>query len=402
MNTDHLLKRHVREEKPFSDEAAYEHLQKKYPAENHEGIDRKGDFIKVYRGMNLNSKAHHTNTMNSLNQDGYSSVYAASWSPDFEEAKGFAESRKSYYLTEEIASSHTKMVNESEEVAGYGGIILEAWVHKDNLLDVTASDYAIEEEFLLRPNTVVFPDKIHEIKTYRRQIEDGDLDINQELIKHKGDIDEPVVSHILRCHLDKTTKATAEQLFDIGEEIYMKTLSKEANFEITEDFRPADRDVCGYVYYDAVSKEKILNVVVPYTLITLADKGMFNKEQFEEVREIVDDCAEYCIELMEETGIDELGYCQNYLLAYASPKIKDALYFKICQKYGDEIRDITSYESIREINKHSGDEGEFKARINEFAERMRKATTSINSKNIPDLIPEERTLNDRKVIKPSF
>lgn len=392
------LRRHVREERHFSDEIAFSTLQSQFPVEDKPNRKKKDGYVRVYKGINYKNHERYENAIKDYTENGYKRPFADSWTPCFDEAKDFSEISKTYFISEDVANSYGVMMAEHEEVAGYGGLVLEAWVHEDDLVDVCASGEAIEDELLLRPNKTIEITHIHEIKTFRRQIEEGLIDINETLVDLKGDMDETLVRHIISCHMNKTTEDTAQKIFDIGIDLYMNSLNKECNFETIDDFHYADRDISGYLYKDRASDEVVLNMIVPSTLISMAEKGLFNEAQFDELQELVDDIAEGCIELIEQTGVNNLGYCQKYLLAFASHDVKDALFKELSRKHGEEYRNLNSPENLQAINQLSGDDQ--KAAIGDFMSRVTDAIAAIGKNTPSEFVKESVHLEDRVTIRP--
>lgn len=391
-----FLRRHVRDERHFYDEGVFNSLQAQFPVEDKPNRLKKDGYVRVYKGINFKKQEAYDEAKSSYMSKGYVRPFADSWTPCFDEAKGFSEITKTYFVDEHVLSSYADMVSAHEDVAGYGGMVLEAWVHEDDLVDVCASGEAIEDELLLRPNKTIEVSHIHEVKTFRRQIEEGLIDINETLVKLRGNMDESLVRHIVSCHMSKTTEDTAQKIFDIGMDVYMQSLRGECDFETLEMFQYEDRDISGYVYKDFNDAEPTLNMIVPSILVSMAEKGLFNESQFNELQDLMDEIAEGCVELIEQTGISNLGYCKKYLLAYSSDDVKEHLFLEINRKHGEQFRAL--HDNVRSINKLP--EAEFKVAVDDFISKMTAAVNGISTNMPTDFEKETIQLETRTTVKP--
>lgn len=411
MTPDDILRKHVLEERKFYSNDVFKQLQKRYPVDpdDRKGLEVKDGKVKLYRGLNFKTKTSHDEFIETVGVKGYQKGAADSWSPSYDEAYGFSMTAKSFYMSDDMIASYSDAQEQHEVVSGYGGLVLEAWIDLDRLVDVNASDYGVEDEILLEPSCNVAVSKINQVKTFRRQIEDGDIDLNVELARfeeesflgYKDVDDSKFYLHAISQHLNDIHLSTSDEVFDRCMDNYMKTLNS-FRTEEGETFVPADADVGAYITdrdntWEEITegKEKQLNAVLPYSLIQFYQRGLFTKEQSEQVVELLDEITDHLIGVSYETGISTFGNSSNYLMAFASKPLSDALFRQANLDRGREYIEIMN--SVDDINKLSGDD--FENGVADFQAALLKTVKAIGGS-----VPKEHVIDnnprDKRRVKP--
>lgn len=137
----------------------------------------------LYRGINFKTKKDFDVFMENLNaNDAYIQNSAASFTENFEIAKSFSLTSRSYYIDKDTMSDYKDQHTLGEIISGYRGVILEVTVPKNKVIDVQKSGFSLEHEYLFAPREAINV-KITEIKTYYDLIKEGELNIKNEIIK---------------------------------------------------------------------------------------------------------------------------------------------------------------------------------------------------------------------------
>lgn len=143
----------------------YDALAKAYPF----------DGGKLYRGLNFSTPMQYLNFRRSIRNGYITSDSISSWSPSLAQAKSFAVSPQVFAPTAAVV----KYWDPNERVNGFIGVIVVIEGKKGVGIDVSKSEYAVEDEVILPPGTYKIHDLIIE-KKWKHIVHR--LDINQEVM----------------------------------------------------------------------------------------------------------------------------------------------------------------------------------------------------------------------------
>lgn len=135
----------------------------------------------IYRGLNFATKELWEKFQNAIKSGTMETGSISSWAPNPEEAESFALTKPTYFLDKELMQAETEKSKNKEMLSGYRGVILKTTVDKGQGIDVRKSKHGHESEIILLPGT--YQVAIHEVvKRFKDQLEDGDTDINREIL----------------------------------------------------------------------------------------------------------------------------------------------------------------------------------------------------------------------------
>lgn len=141
------LQEYVHNEKHIRSLDSYNDLIARYPND---------ESLTLYRGINFSSEEKYKNFIKKMNDDsGYLTSRAAGFSSDYETAKDFCYSTKTYYPSKDIVSLDHEMKKTGDILSGYCGILLKIEVEPNQVIDVNSTGVSIENEYLFRPNEII-------------------------------------------------------------------------------------------------------------------------------------------------------------------------------------------------------------------------------------------------------
>ena len=127
----------------------------------------------LYRGMNFRTEDEYDQFMaDSMDGDMMTSSGITSWGSKFDAANQFAMVQPTYFPDKETFRQEKLASDAGEIIRGYCGLVLEAHIEPNVGIDVNSSKLGHEDEIILPPGS--YQVKLHQIKTFKQQFDDGD------------------------------------------------------------------------------------------------------------------------------------------------------------------------------------------------------------------------------------
>lgn len=169
--------------------------------------------VEVYRGLCFRTKSSFEAFKKRLDNGEYFPSIPESFTRNKGTALDFAKQKKTFFgfLDDKlfIENEYRKVTEES--ISGYAGIIIKCVIPKGEGLDISKSEYAVEDEIVYMTNK---PIKLEYeiIEGFENQLKNNPIDINKHL--QTNSIDEPLSKYIIANHADEIDKQTQHKLLD--------------------------------------------------------------------------------------------------------------------------------------------------------------------------------------------
>lgn len=386
-DSDKILSDYTRNELNIYSNEDYEAILKRWPNDQ--------DMI-VYRGVNFPTQKEHDVFFEDYKRNGgYVTSNASGFAKTKETAKDFASTTKTYFPTLEVMQRESARTAMFEDITGYGGVILKTVVKKGQVVDVTKSPHAIEDEVLFAPGKII-KCEIEHVKTYKQIVDTENFDKNKHI--QNNDVESGLSKYIIGNHADKLSSKSRNHI--LTEELLLveKFLNR---FESDKDVEEIDKGkywlayiITNYNYRnkDAEKEQQIRFIVPDFKSKDL--NGLWNPAQIKKIKEISTDIMYSVLQV-------HLQYRDKYEIDYSN--LQDLTPF--LNKHLVELYDrATSYkkrnqyetinDNLRKLySQKTGDRKLDSRAINEEIEKIKKLFISISASSSKT---NEQRLEDKK------
>jgi len=371
-----------------------------YSKEDYAAMLRKwgnDEDLVVYRGINFPTKEAHDNFIEEFNKNsGYLKGHASGFAKTKETAQDFASTTKTYFPTLEVMERESARSAMFEEITGYGGIILKAIVKKGEVVDVTKSPHAIEDEVLFAPGKLI-KCEIEHVRTYKQTVDSPDFDKNKYI--QNNDIDSGLSKYVIGNHAKQLSSKSKNYILEQELSLMEKALNK---FESTKDIKEVDKGQYWLAYsldnfnYNRKTKDfektSELRFLVP-DFKTKDLQGLWSPAQLKKIKEV-------STEIMYSALQVHLEYRDKYKMDYSNlQQLTPFLSKHLVELYDKATRykQRETYETINEnlrklYNNKIGDRKIDSSAVNDELEKIKKLFGEIissGSKNNDERLKEK-------------
>jgi hypothetical protein len=302
----------------------------------------------IYRGINFPNKAAHDKFLEEFEKNsGYLKGHASGFAKTKETAQDFASTTKTYFPTLEVMERESARSAMFEEITGYGGIILKAIAKKGEVVDVTKSPHAIEDEVLFAPGKLI-KCEIEHVRTYKQTVGIPDFDKNKYI--QNNDIDSGLSKYIIGNHAKQLSSKSKNYILEQELSLLEKSINK---FQSTKDLKEVDKGQYWLAYsldnfnYDRKSKEfektSELRFLVP-DFKTQDLHGLWSPAQLKKIKEVSSEIIYSVLQV-------HLEYRDKYKMDYSNlQQLTPFLSKHLVELYNKAVRykQRESYETINE------------------------------------------------------
>lgn len=386
-DSDKILSDYTRNELNIYSNEDYKAILKRWPNDE--------DMI-VYRGINFpTQKDHDVFFEDHKRNGGYITSNASGFAKSKETAKNFASTTKTYFPTLEVMQRESARTAMFEDVTGYGGVILKTVVKKGEVVDVTKSPHAIEDEVLFAPGKII-ECEIEHVKTYKQIVNAENFDKNKHI--QNNDIESGLSKYIIGNHADKLSSKSRNHILTGELLLVEKFLNR---FESDKDVEEIDKGkywlayiITSYNYRNKdTEKEQQMKFIVP-DFKSKDLNGLWNPAQLKKIKEISTDIMYSVLQV-------HLQYRDKYEIDYSH--LQDLTPFlnkHLVELYDRAIsyKKRNQYETIndnlRKLYSQKTGERKLDSRaINDEIEKIKKLFTSISTSSSKT---NEQRLEDKK------
>jgi hypothetical protein len=392
---DRVLSNYTREEKNFYNKDIYDALLKKYPLK---------EDLTVYRGVNFKTRKDYFKFMKAFEKNGgYTTGRASGFSKSYETALDFSETTKTYYPTAQVVALESKRRKESEKLTGYCGIILKTTVAAGEVIDVMASDYAIEDEVLFRPNAVVKAE-IEVNNTYRHKVSQPDFNMN-EYIQKLENLKDPILEFLTINYPERLNNDSANHILKLAVGNIGKL--KESRKENYKDDKYNELVYDGeYISVIKETRFKSLSRLTqddtyeqyhftsPVNILTFEKRGCFRPEQYEKIKAIANgillETMDAHIQLGQKEKIVSLRQASNFA-KFASKHVVEPYEGKMLKRLGKEYHEMN--DDIRKVNDPKLSKEERNEVIEDYTTNIEALINQIGGEIIPNNTRKSKRLS---------
>jgi hypothetical protein len=396
---DQTLYRYTKDERNFYNADVYNQLLEKYS--NKENIT-------VYRGVNFKSRLQYHKFMKKFNKDGgYITSNAAGFAKSYDTAEDFAETTKTFFVNLDVMKAEGERQSRGDKMTGFCGIVLKTTIKAGDCVDVTLSNFAVEDEVLFSPNSLI-KCEVEIIDNYQTIVNDKNFSMNK-YIQECNELNDPILNYITINHSDRINNVSASHLLELclpSEETlekrknnYLKNSDREIVFDskylsVIKDYEyPSLRD------FD--KKEEFYHVTCPSSIMTYEDRGCFRPEQYKKIKEISSDMLlsfmECHYDLGQQEKIKSLKQL-SWFSKFASSHLKDLYESTVLTRHGATYGELG--DKGRSLNGKGLSREEMTSEVNKISEEIQKTLKSIISEQVPKITRKSKALSGIDKKKP--
>jgi len=203
MDIHEILRNYTHNESPIFSKQAYQEMLSRWPNE---------EEMEVYRGINFPTKKAYDDFIQKFEENGgYLTSSASGFAKSLETAEDFASTTKTYFPTLAIMERESARQAMHEEVTGYCGVIIKTTIKPNQVVDVTRSEHAIEDEVLFPPESVIKSELIP-VKTYKQTVEAEGFNLNKYVQNHS--LENGICMYIVANHSKDLSSKSRRHLLD--------------------------------------------------------------------------------------------------------------------------------------------------------------------------------------------
>jgi hypothetical protein len=335
----------------------------------------------IYRGMNFDTEEEWNDFIKVYRQnDGVITAGSvSSWSQDPTEAKQFAVTKPSYFVSFSTMDLYFKQKKAREYISGYRGVILQTTVKEGTGIDVNASNLGHESEIILIPGkykTTIYK----EMKRFADVMADEDetlANILDKVLTSKNsdttdEYYEKFYKYVFHNYGDDIRQSE-----DLKEQIYQITVatlkSKKISDNMVISVKPAYwfRDVPNYT-----------EVTVSFAsgLFIIGENGFIPKSKLGIMQQYANKIIEAYADLVKKYSGVEYHYNfgnSDLLKKYASSRHAEMLDNIMNQQIGGSYHQVNSREEVDKINAIS-DPNEKRRALNDYISKITRTLSQIN------------------------
>lgn len=332
--------------KSLPNEDIVSHLKTEYPLDSD---------TPVYRGINFKTKELYDQFISEVQSGSLDLDRITSWTKDPSIAEDFAITTMVDSPNFNVMLMYDEMQKNRERVAGYRGVIVQTVATINNtLVDVTKSNYDREQEVILMPGTISVS-IYQEIKTYKDQFEEQDINEYILSINTSGELDEGAIKYILHHHPRDLSNEAKDKIYELFLPQWL--FGVEFKEEEANEFFGIDKDY--YIAHFYINP--FLNNIYPY----LTDSGKQNIQ--DKINLEADDVL---FELKENE--DKITMFKGSKLSEIEKYVDSSTMSEIQRIYGKILRDYyqQANDKTRQDFKNNGQPRDFRKNFNDFLEML--------------------------------
>ncbi len=231
--------------------------------------------VTIYRGLNFSTKQQYTDFIGSITDGKLTTTVSTSWSPSQSQAKVFAKTKPSFmeFMSANNWADISAQSKSKERIVGYRGVVLSTTIPANSALDMTTTEYAVENEIIVPPGE--YSVSISELKTFKDTVAD-DSDINTTIknLAQQEDATE-FLQYILHHHGSELNDASKRIVFKLlGIQPFDYTIELTPGYEILK--RPPSLAV-HMVRIDTLDTMKPYILKTDYDRIITQSRGKFKQ-----------------------------------------------------------------------------------------------------------------------------
>lgn len=385
MDIHEILRNYTHNESPIFSKQAYQEMLSRWPNE---------EEMEVYRGINFPTKKAYDDFIQKFKENGgYLTSSASGFAKSLETAEDFASTTKTYFPTLAIMERESARQAMHEEVTGYCGVIIKTTIKPNQVVDVTRSEHAIEDEVLFPPESVIKSELIP-VKTYKQTVEAEGFNLNKYVQNHS--LENGICMYIVANHSKDLSSKSRRHLLD-G---MLKKIENQSN-DYGSDIDVLDSGKYWFAYKSEIfsreyekEKEYSMKFAVP-DFKSLDLHGLWNPAQLKEIKkvseEIIFSALQLHLQYRDKMHIDysSLQPLTPYIGKFTAELYQRAVSYKKRESYE------TINENLKNLFSKKTESTDFNKDVKKEIDKLKNLLESIGYDSV-------KTKKDRIIEKEEF